>query len=100
MTDETPPIQPEATPPKPSALLAFLILIMAIVAFLAGAGRTMGSAPSGSGDFLVEKVALIAALLLFLLSLAAFVVPGIRRTGATIGFVTVACLIGFNMMIA
>jgi len=92
-----PPQQPLARPPA-SPLLALLTIGLAIVAFLTGVARTMASAPSSSNDFLVEKVALIGALLLFLLGLAAFAVPGIRRTSAWVGLATVVGLILFSSL--
>jgi hypothetical protein len=101
MTDDPQMTDPSRQPPvrsPGSAMLALLVMGLAVVAFLTGVARTMASAPSSSNDFLVEKVALIGALLLFFLSLAAFVVPGIRRASALIAAVTVCGLILFSSL--
>ena len=87
-----------ASAPPPSLMLAFVTAVMTITAFLLGAGRTMGSAPSSSNDFLIEGVALVATLLLFLLTVAAFVGPKVRRPAALISTATVAGLILFSSL--
>jgi hypothetical protein len=80
-----------ATAP-PSPLLAALTLVMAVTAFLLGAGRTMGSAPSGSNDFLVEGIALVAALVLLLLAILAFAAARVRPVAALVSTATVGVL--------
>jgi hypothetical protein len=82
----------DAAAPPPSPLLAVLVLLMAVTAFLLGAGRTMGSAPSGSNDFLVEEIALVAALTLFLLAIVAFAAPRVRPLAALLSTATVGVL--------
>jgi hypothetical protein len=83
----------DAAAPPPSPLLAVLSLLMAVTAFLVGAGRTMGSAPSGSSDFLVEEIALVAALILFLLAITAFAAPRVRRVAALVSTAAVGVLL-------
>jgi hypothetical protein len=52
----------------------------------------MGSAPSGSNDFLVEEIALVAALTLFLLAIVAFAAPRVRPLAALLSTATVGVL--------
>lgn len=102
MSDDPQPIEASRPPPvRPPAspMRGLLIVALAFVAFLTGLGRTMASAPSSANDFLIEKVALAAALLLFLLGLAAFAVPGIRRAGTLFGIATVVVLILLSSLV-
>ena len=92
--------RPEGAPaPPPSPMLAFVTAVMAIAAFLIGASRTMGSAPSSSNDFLVEGVALVTTFLLFLLTIAAFVGPKVRGPAALVSMAAVGGLFLFSLVI-
>ena len=84
--------------PPPSPGLAAMIMVMAAASFLVGAGRTMGSAPSSSADFLVEKVALAVSFALIVLGVIAFAEPRRRPACALIGLLAFAALFLFNML--
>jgi hypothetical protein len=93
--------RPEGAPaPPPSAMLALLIFVMAVATFLLGAGHTMGSAPSSANDFLIEGVALAAALVLFVLGIVAVGAPRVRRGGAFVALATFGALLAFSLAIA